>query len=63
MLFVIAAGLILAWKVAGHFGADYFLLRWLGTPWQAGARAGSGAASAGLQPAAGEAGARDHEQG
>ncbi|MCL4870800.1 MAG: DoxX family membrane protein [Anaerolineae bacterium] len=33
MLFVIAIFLILAWKVAGHVGADYFLLRWLGTPW------------------------------
>jgi thiosulfate dehydrogenase (quinone) large subunit len=33
MLFVIAVGLILAWKVAGHIGADYFLLRWIGTPW------------------------------
>jgi thiosulfate dehydrogenase [quinone] large subunit len=26
--------LILAWKVAGYYGADYFLLRWLGTPWR-----------------------------
>jgi thiosulfate dehydrogenase (quinone) large subunit len=34
-LFVIAIGIVLAWKVAGYFGADYFLLRWLGTPWQA----------------------------
>ena len=25
--------LILAWKVAGYYGADYYLLRWLGTPW------------------------------
>jgi thiosulfate dehydrogenase [quinone] large subunit len=33
LLFVIAVGLILAWKVAGYFGADYFLLRWIGTPW------------------------------
>jgi thiosulfate dehydrogenase (quinone) large subunit len=33
MLFVIAVGLILAWKVAGYIGADYFLLRWIGTPW------------------------------
>ncbi len=35
LLFVIAIGLILAWKVAGYYGADYFLLRWLGTPWAA----------------------------
>ncbi len=34
MLFVIAVGLILAWKVAGYVGADYFLLSWLGTPWK-----------------------------
>ena len=27
--------LVLAWKVAGYYGADYFLLRWLGTPWRA----------------------------
>lgn len=33
MLFIIAVFLILAWKVAGYIGADYFLLRWLGTPW------------------------------
>ncbi|MBK8988745.1 MAG: DoxX family protein [Chloroflexi bacterium] len=33
MLFIIAVGLIMAWKVAGHIGADYFLLRWIGTPW------------------------------
>jgi thiosulfate dehydrogenase [quinone] large subunit len=36
VLFVIAISLILAWKVAGYFGADYFLLAWLGTPWKAG---------------------------
>lgn len=33
LLFIIAIFLVLAWKVAGHFGADYYLLRWLGTPW------------------------------
>jgi thiosulfate dehydrogenase [quinone] large subunit len=25
--------LILAWKVAGYYGADRWLLKWLGTPW------------------------------
>lgn len=35
VLFLIAIGLILAWKVAGIVGADFFLLRLLGTPWQA----------------------------
>jgi len=34
LLFVIAIGLILAWRVAGYYGADYFLLRWLGTQWK-----------------------------
>jgi thiosulfate dehydrogenase [quinone] large subunit len=26
--------LILAWKTAGYYGLDYFLLNWLGTPWK-----------------------------
>jgi thiosulfate dehydrogenase [quinone] large subunit len=34
VLFLGAVLLILAWKVAGYYGADYFLLRWLGTPWR-----------------------------
>lgn len=34
MLFAIAVGLILAWKVSGYVGLDYFLLRWIGTPWK-----------------------------
>ncbi len=34
MLFVIAVGLILAWKVSGLIGADSILLPLLGTPWQ-----------------------------
>ncbi len=34
LLLVIAIGLILAWKVAGYVGVDYFLLRWIGTPWR-----------------------------
>lgn len=33
MLFVVAVGLILAWKIAGYIGVDYFLLPALGTPW------------------------------
>ncbi len=33
VLFLIAIGLILGWKVSGYIGADYFLLPWLGTPW------------------------------
>lgn len=34
MLFIIAVGLILAWKVSGYVGADFYLLRSLGTPWR-----------------------------
>ena len=34
VLFTIAILLILSWKVSGYIGADYFLLRWLGTPWR-----------------------------
>jgi thiosulfate dehydrogenase [quinone] large subunit len=34
LLLVIAIGLILAWKVSGYIGLDYFLLPRLGTPWQ-----------------------------
>jgi len=34
LLFVIAVGMILAWKVSGYIGADFFLLRWIGTPWR-----------------------------
>lgn len=33
VLFIIALGLMFAWKIAGFIGADYFLLNWLGTPW------------------------------
>jgi thiosulfate dehydrogenase [quinone] large subunit len=33
LLFVVALGLIMAWKIAGYLGADYFLLPALGTPW------------------------------
>ena len=33
LLFVLAVAIILGWKVAGYIGADYFLLRWVGTPW------------------------------
>jgi thiosulfate dehydrogenase (quinone) large subunit len=33
LLFVAALGLVLAWKVAGYYGVDRFLLPRLGTPW------------------------------
>ncbi|MBA3533356.1 MAG: DoxX family membrane protein [Ardenticatenales bacterium] len=34
MLLVIAVLLILAWKVAGYIGLDYYLLPKVGTPWK-----------------------------
>jgi thiosulfate dehydrogenase (quinone) large subunit len=33
VLFIIALGLVAAWKIAGFIGADYVLLPLLGTPW------------------------------
>lgn len=33
LLLVLSVLLILAWKVAGYYGLDYFLLSRLGTPW------------------------------
>ena len=36
VLFTFAIGLILAWKVAGYYGVDRFLLPRLGTPWRPG---------------------------
>ncbi len=34
VLFTLAVLLMLAWKVAGYIGLDYWLLAWLGTPWR-----------------------------
>lgn len=36
VLFTLAIGLILAWRVAGYWGLDRYLLPLLGTPWQKG---------------------------
>ena len=36
ILFFLAVGLMLAWKVAGYYGADRWILPRLGTPWHAG---------------------------
>lgn len=33
LLFVLALGLVLAWKIGGFIGLDYFLLNLVGTPW------------------------------
>jgi thiosulfate dehydrogenase [quinone] large subunit len=34
VLFALAVGLVLAWKVAGYIGVDHYLLPMLGTPWR-----------------------------
>ena len=36
ILFTLSIGLILAWKVAGFWGLDRYLLPLLGTPWKSG---------------------------
>jgi thiosulfate dehydrogenase [quinone] large subunit len=36
ILFTLAVGLMLAWKVAGYYGVDRWLLPRLGTPWRPG---------------------------
>jgi thiosulfate dehydrogenase [quinone] large subunit len=36
VLFTMAIGLMLAWKVAGYYGLDRYLLPRLGTPWRSG---------------------------
>ena len=36
VLFTLAIGLMLAWKVAGYYGVDRYLLPLLGTPWHPG---------------------------
>ena len=33
VMFALAIGVILAWKVAGYYGVDRWLLPMLGTPW------------------------------
>jgi thiosulfate dehydrogenase [quinone] large subunit len=40
VLFTMAIGLMLAWKVAGYYGLDRYLLPMLGTPWRAKVQAG-----------------------
>jgi thiosulfate dehydrogenase [quinone] large subunit len=37
VMFTLAVGLILAWRVAGYYGVDRYLLPRLGTPWRPGA--------------------------
>jgi thiosulfate dehydrogenase [quinone] large subunit len=42
VLFTAAIGLILAWRVAGYYGVDRYLLPMLGTPWRSPVRSSSG---------------------
>jgi thiosulfate dehydrogenase [quinone] large subunit len=37
VLFTLAVGLMLAWRVAGYYGLDRYLLPMLGAPWRPGA--------------------------
>ena len=46
VLFTLAIGLMLAWKVAGYYGLDRYVLPLLGTPWQPRATAGQETAPA-----------------
>jgi thiosulfate dehydrogenase [quinone] large subunit len=43
VLFTAAIGLMLAWRVAGYYGVDRYLLPMLGTPWRAPVRMSDGA--------------------
>jgi thiosulfate dehydrogenase [quinone] large subunit len=51
ILFTFAIGLILAWKVAGYYGVDRYLLPMLGVPWHARVGTGAGRAQPGPAPA------------
>jgi thiosulfate dehydrogenase [quinone] large subunit len=42
VMFAFAVGLMLAWKVAGYYGVDRYLLPRLGVPWGASRRPGGG---------------------
>jgi thiosulfate dehydrogenase (quinone) large subunit len=50
VLFGLAVFLVLAWKVAGYWGLDRWLLPILGTPWQRGALAGGASIADGPAP-------------
>ncbi len=54
VMFALAVGVIMAWKVAGYYGLDRLLLPRLGTPWEPGSAPAGGGATA-LRPAHGGA--------
>jgi thiosulfate dehydrogenase [quinone] large subunit len=41
IMFTLAVGVMLAWRVAGYYGIDRYLLPALGTPWQRGTATGN----------------------
>jgi len=45
VLFTLAIGVVLAWKVAGYYGVDRVLLPALGTPWRPGHLAAEGSST------------------
>jgi thiosulfate dehydrogenase (quinone) large subunit len=47
VMIVLSILLILSWKTAGYWGADRWILRWIGTPWN---RSGLFAAGGGSRP-------------
>ena len=49
VMFTLAIGLILAWRVAGYYGLDRYLLPAFGAPWKPG-RVFSGQATPGAAP-------------
>jgi thiosulfate dehydrogenase [quinone] large subunit len=48
VLFTLAIGIMLAWKVAGYYGVDRYLLPMLGTPWHPGKVTPTSTRSAGV---------------
>lgn len=50
ILFTMAVGLMLAWKVAGYYGLDRYLLPRLGTPWSSGSMFRRGSPGSGDPP-------------
>jgi thiosulfate dehydrogenase (quinone) large subunit len=47
ILFTLAVGLMLAWRVAGYYGVDRYVLPMLGTPWRPGTPVAARRAAAG----------------
>jgi len=50
VMFTLAVGVILAWKVAGYYGVDRWLLPMLGTPWHPAVVAGKATQAPGASP-------------